>query len=178
MEKRFQARDVTAKERKLVGYAARFGQPTRIGDFTEVIERGAFKRSLDAGADVLALVDHDATRLLGRTASKSLRLWEDEHGLAFELALPQTTLANDLLALTERGDINGMSFGFRVRPGGETWSADRTHRTLRDVELVEISVAQSFAAYQSTSVQARSQAHLSDDPWTLRVRLMEMEAGQ
>jgi len=177
MEKRL-SRDVTTKNRRLTGYAARFGSTARIGDFVERIEPGAFRRSLESGADVVALIDHDASKLLARRASGTLRLLEDAHGLRFEIDMPATTVANDLLELVERGDVHGMSFGFRARPGGEQWSNDRTQRTLTDVELVEISVAQSWAAYAETSVHARSRQEASDDPWQLRVRLMEQEAGQ
>lgn len=177
MEKRL-SRDVTTRDRKLFGYAARFGSTARIGDFSETIQPGAFKRALESGADVVALVDHDAGKLLARRSSGTLRLTEDAHGLRFEISMPPTTMANDLLALVERGDVHGMSFGFRARPGGEQWSEDRTKRTLTDVELIEVSVAQSWAAYSGTSVHARTRQEDSDDPWLRRIRLMQQEAGQ
>lgn len=145
-----------APGRRLVGIAAPFNREARIGDFTEVIAPGAFSASLARpGGDVLALLDHDPTRLLGRQASGTLRLEEGAAGLAFDLALPQTTLGNDLLALVERGDVRGMSFGFR--PVREDWPA-RDRRVLQAVDLIEISVIQAFAAYDATTVQARGRA--------------------
>lgn len=177
MEKRL-SRDVTTKNRRLTGYAARFGSTARIGDFSETIRPGAFARTLESDADVVAILDHDPSKLLARRSSGTLRLTEDAYGLRFEIDMPPTTMANDLLALVERGDVHGMSFGFRVRPGGDQWSADRTQRTLTDVELVEISVAQSWAAYSDTSVHARTRQGTSDDAWELRVRLMEQEADR
>jgi HK97 family phage prohead protease len=39
---------------------------------------------------------------------------EDDTGLRFELTPPNTQLGNDVLELVERGDISGMSFGFRA----------------------------------------------------------------
>ena len=140
-------------QRKLAGYAAVFGQETRISDFTEVIHPGAFAASLK-GRDILALVDHDPSRLLARTKSGTLRLEEDSKGLRFELDLPDTTEGRDLLALAERGDIGGMSFGFTVARSGERW--DGKKRELRAVTLHEISVVHAWPAYQGTSVEPRA----------------------
>ena len=106
------------------------------------------------GKDILALVDHDATQLLGRTAAGTLKLSQDSKGLAFEIDAPDTTLARDVLALAERGDIGGASFAFTVRANGETWSGG--NRKLRSLNLFEISVIQSWPAYPGTTVIARA----------------------
>jgi HK97 family phage prohead protease len=143
-----------AAGRKLIGYAATFGTPAKIaGRFTETIRAGAFRSTLaKADADVLCLVDHDGSRLLGRTRSKTLRLNEDARGLAFEVDLPDTTLGRDILTLAERGDLGGMSFGFEVID--DHWPNPST-RELRSVALAEISIVHAFPAYPSTSVAAR-----------------------
>ena len=146
--------EVRAAGRRLEGYAATFNTPAPIGGFTETIRSGAFARTL-AKPDILALVDHDPGRLLARTASGTLRLAEDTRGLAFDLDLPDTTLGRDVLALAQRGDLGGMSFGFR--PVDEAWPA-RDRRELRAVDLVEISVVHAFPAYPATSLAARSRA--------------------
>lgn len=106
------------------------------------------------GHDVLALADHDPARLLARTRSGTLRLSEDSRGLAFDLDLADTSTARDVLAHAERGDLGGMSFAFRVRPGGEAWSGQR--RELRSVDLAEISVISSWPAYPDTSIAVRN----------------------
>tara|TARA_R110000772_G_scaffold124792_4_gene231392 strand:- start:745 stop:1290 length:546 start_codon:yes stop_codon:yes gene_type:complete len=152
----------TTNNRKLVGHAARFGVSARINrEFTESIAAGAFRRSLTNGTDVLGVIDHDVTRLLGRTKSGTLRLREDDVGLAFEVDVPDTQQGRDILALAERGDLGGMSFSFRVPTGGERWNASRTERTLTDIDLLEISVVSSWPAYEGTSVTARA-ATLTD----------------
>src|SRR3546814_12849922 len=84
IEKRATA-GVTANGRKLSGYIAKFNSPTTIGSFTEVIRPGAFRSSLQSGVDILALADHDASKVLGRTQSGTLTLTEDDAGLAFAL---------------------------------------------------------------------------------------------
>ena len=152
VERRGAPGTVAAKGRRLVGYAARFGVQTNIGSFRERIAPGAFTESLASGRDILALVDHDPKALLGRTRSGTLTLREDDDGLAFDLALPDTRAAADLLALAERGDIGGMSFGFVAKD--DHWTGDL--RELRAVELHEISVVQSWPAYEATSINVRS----------------------
>ena len=149
------ASELRAAGRKLEGYAAVFNSETRIGGFTEVIKPGAFRYALEARADVLALVDHDPSRLLARTSSGTLRLAEDSRGLSFEIDVPDTQLGRDVLALAERRDLGGMSFGFRVHK--EAWPAN-DQRELRAVELIEVSVVQSWPAYSATTVEARRRA--------------------
>ena len=138
--------------RRLEGRVANFGTEARVGDFTETIAPGAFGASLGAGKDILALVDHDPTRLLARTKSGTLRLSEDAKGLAFSLDLPETQAGKDVLALAERDDLGGMSFGFTVPRGGERWTG--RWRELTRIELREISVVSAWPAYPDTSVAA------------------------
>lgn len=152
MERRA-ATELRAKGRRLEGYAALYGVDTRIKDFTEVILPGAFADTLAKRGDVLALVDHDAKRVLARTKSGTLRISEDSRGLSFDLDLPDTSYGRDVLALAERGDLGGMSFAFTVPDKGECWQGDR--RELRSVTLHEISVVSSWPAYPGTIVQAR-----------------------
>ena len=152
IERRGAAIGVKASGRTLSGYAATFNDPTAIGGFTERIAPGAFTRSLASGRDVLALLDHRADVLLGRTRSGSLKLSEDSKGLRFELSLPDTAAARDVIALAERGDLGGMSFGFVATD--EAWNGDT--RELRSIELHEISVVQSWPAYQTTEVSLRA----------------------
>lgn len=156
--------------RTLQGYAAVFNVPATIGGFTETILPGAFRASLAAGADVLALVDHDPTRLLARTAAETLRLTEDARGLAFVLDVPDTTTGRDVLALAQRGDLGGCSFGFRATD--EAWPA-RDCRELHAVDLVEISVVQAWPAYSQTSVQARGRG-LMGAAAAVRARVLAM----
>ncbi len=59
-----------------------------------------------------------------------------------------------MLALAERGDLGGMSFGFMVPKGGEEWDGEK--RTLLKVDLKEISVVPAWPAYPDTSLALRS----------------------
>lgn len=153
-ERRAQSVEVRTRGRRLEGYAALFGVRASVGGQAEEIRQGAFTGALASGQDVLALVDHDPGRLLARTRSRTLRLSQDSTGLAFDLDLPDTGEGRDVLALAERGDLGGMSFGFTVAPGGETRSGGV--RFLEALRLHEISVVKAWPAYEGTSVAARS----------------------
>lgn len=138
----------------LRGYAAVFNSETEIGGrFREVIAPGAFADTVDG--DIRALVGHDSRRVIGRTKAGSLRLEEDERGLAVEIDLPDTSDGRDLAVLVERGDIDGMSFSFTVRK--EEWddTVDPPLRTIRAVELLEVS-AVTWPAYADTELAMRS----------------------
>jgi len=152
-ERRSLAVEIRAKGRTLEGYAATFNKPAEIGGrFVETIAPGAFAASLRDQGDILALVDHDPSRVLARTRSGTLRLAEDTRGLAFTLDIPDTSAGRDVLALAERGDLGGMSFGFTALDEHR----DGNVRELRGVELHEISVVLAWPAYDGTVVHARS----------------------
>ncbi len=151
IERRY-AQGATVEGRQLVGLAAPFDVVTLIGEFSERIAPGAFARSLAAGRDVLALADHDAAKVLARTRSGTLTLRETAQGLEYALTLPDTTTGNDIKALAARGDLGGVSMGFRcIR---DSWEG--TTRTLHEVELHEVSVVSAWPAYPSTTVALRS----------------------
>ncbi|GKS58193.1 hypothetical protein YTPLAS18_17200 [Nitrospira sp.] len=159
----------------LHGYAAVFNTlSTNLGGFFERVQRGAFAESLKR--DVRALFNHNSASLLGRTRSGSLKVFEDQHGLAFELRLPDTQLGHDIRELVSRGDVSQMSFGFSVPDGGDTWTyeAGRTIRVLRKVELWEISLVVD-PAYSSTSVMLREMiAGLADMLAARRLRVADL----
>lgn len=148
--------EVKQKGRTLYGYAALFNSSTNLGEFAEVIRPGAFTRTLSAlsAQNIRAIYEHDNKSLLGKVGSKTLRLKQDDVGLAFELDLPDTTLGRDLVELVTRGDISGCSFGFL--PVSDSWKdGDVPLRELRDVDLFEITLT-SQPAYADTSVQLRA----------------------
>lgn len=148
---KLKTRDATDNESaKITGYAAVFNSKTSIGDwFEEIIEPGAFARSLSENGDIRALFNHNWDNVLGRTKSGTLRLEEDERGLKFDIELPNTSVGRDLAESMERGDINQCSFGFWITE--ETWdySVEPALRTVHEVELYEISVV-SIPAYDDT----------------------------
>ena len=135
---------------------------------------GAFAASLRDGRNIVALADHDRRALLGSTASGTLQLREDDHGLAFDLRLPDTSVGRDIAVLVERRDIQGCSFGFTVPQGGDNW-LDRGDgsmlRELRNVNLAEVTVTPQ-PAYADTALALRSRPSLwNTDPDRMARRL-------
>jgi uncharacterized protein len=103
-----------------------------------------------------ALLNHDSNFVLGRSKNGTLRLWEDERGLAIEIDPPATRWANDLLVSIGRGDIDQMSFGFTTAE--DRWESidGETRRTiLRMDELFDVSPV-TFPAYPETDVALRT----------------------
>ena len=145
--------------RRLVGYAAVFDSASEdLGGFTEIVRQGAFKRSLESSkTDPLALVAHIPHLVLGRRSAGTLRLAEDSKGLSFEIDMPDTTTARDLMVSVERGDIRGASFAFNVAPDGDKWDVqgEQVIRELRDVTLHEITITPT-PAYPDTEVARRA----------------------
>lgn len=150
------------EKRTIAGYAAVFNSEADIGGFfREVIKPGAFADSLKS-ADVRALVDHNSGRVIGRSKAGTLRLTEDERGLAVEIDLPDTTDGRDIGELVNRGDIDGMSFGFRVTHDEWDESVEPNLRTIHKIELHEVS-AVTWPAYADTSLALRSRDKSKDE---------------
>ncbi len=143
---------------RLVGHAAIFNSPSQdLGGFTEIVLPGAFTRTLKTDRDPLALVHHMPQLVLGRRSAGTLKLSEDAKGLAFEIDVPDTTTARDLIVSVERGDVRGASFAFSIPAGGDRWDVrgDKVIRELIDIDLHEITIT-AQPAYLDTSVARRS----------------------
>lgn len=138
---------------KITGYAAVFNKWADIGGwFRESIKPGAFKKSIKEN-DIRALWNHDPSYVLGRNKSGTLKLREDDKGLAVEIDPVQATWANDLLVSMRRGDVNQMSFGFSVNKQEVDYEKDE--RVLVDVTLYDVSIV-TYPAYPQTTAQVRS----------------------
>src|SRR3546814_12364278 len=109
--------EVRAQGRRIEGYAATYGSEARLGGFVETIAPGAFRSTL--GGDILALLDHDAGKVLGRTRSGTLRLSEDSRGWAFSLALPDTQAGRDVEEVGREAWRGGVCQEVRIQGGAE-----------------------------------------------------------
>lgn len=137
MERRMAVSDLEFREDSgaltLTGYASTFDQPYDMGWYSERVDPNAFQRTLGRKPDVRLLVNHDGLPL-ARTTSGTLSLDTDERGLLVSASLD----ANDpdverLAPKMARGDLNQMSFAFRVV--SDVWEDDMSKRTLRELDL-------------------------------------------
>jgi uncharacterized protein len=142
---------IDTRGKTLHGYAAVYNVESEdLGGFREKIAPGAFSGVLDA--DVRALLNHDPSQVLGRTKSGTLRLFDEQRGLRFEVDLPDSPLGENVREAVRRKDIDGASFRFTV--DRDSWSGDlRTVESVR--ELKDVTVA-TFGAYPAASVELRT----------------------
>lgn len=154
----FTVRNIEARQAedgtlRMAGYAAVFNEPSLPLPFTERIAPGAFTKTLQETPDVRLLINHEGLPM-ARTKNGTMRLYEDQTGLYFEAELADTQEARDLHTLVARGDVDQMSFAFRVIR--QNWNKDRTERTLTEVSLADGDVSiVTYPAYPATSVEAR-----------------------
>ena len=145
-----QAEDGTMR---LSGYAAVFNDASVPLPFKESIAPGAFRKTLSETPDVRLLVNHEGLPL-ARTKNGTLTLTEDDRGLYMDAVIADTQEGRDLYTLVQRGDMDQMSFAFRVVR--QKWSEDRSTRLLTELSLADgdVSVV-TYPAYPTTSVEAR-----------------------
>jgi len=154
----FTVRDVEARQAadgtmRLAGYAAVFDDPSVPLPFVERIAPGAFRKTLSETPDVRLLINHEGLPL-ARTKNGTLTLTEDSRGLYMDAEIADTTEGRDLYKLVERGDVDQMSFAFRVIR--QKWSEDRSMRTLIELSLADGDVSiVTYPAYPTTTVEAR-----------------------
>lgn len=128
-----EVRDDDADGITLNGYASTFDDPYDMGWYTETVASGAFKRTLGRKPDVRLLLNHDGLPL-ARTTSQTLTLDTDSRGLRVSANLdPSDPDVASMVPKMRRGDLNQMSFAFRV--DSDVWEDDFSKRTLRELDL-------------------------------------------
>lgn len=167
-----EVRDVADGKPVFVGHAAVFGQRTLIGrmpwGFYEEFDAGAFADTIaDGGAslglDQAMLVDHATYYVVSRAAAGTLRLSEDQTGLAVESDLDtRLSYVSDLVTNLGNGNITGMSIGMYVDE--DTWSMEEISsdagpisvevRRITKASLAEVS-AVTFPAFPQTDAALR-----------------------
>lgn len=133
VEKReFRMENASYEGETVRGYAAVYNSDSEwMGGFYEQIASGAFDSVLDN--DTRAYFNHDENLLLGRVSSGTLRIGSDERGLWYEIDLPNTSYAKDLVELMKRGDVTQSSFAFLIER--DRWE-ERDGKTYRIIEKV------------------------------------------
>lgn len=146
---------------KFEGYAAIYGQEADLGDFTEEVARGAFRKPLAGNPNVPMFWDHnDKYPPLATTGGGTLKLAEDVRGLHVQAELdPDHLLYPTLRSMIRRGDVTGMSFGFVAGPGNSRVEnrGGRPHRVITNFKHI-LDVSPTWVpAYAGTSAELRSQ---------------------
>jgi len=155
----------TDDEGNITGVPIVFEQPTSIGGwFEETIARGAISESVLK--DVALFYNHDLnTKPLARTRTGKLKFSIEDDGVHMTANVNrERSDANDLYLAIQDGDIDGMSFMFRIED--EEWSdldTDYPKRRITKIGYVQEVSAVNYPAYEGTSINARSDESLDND---------------
>lgn len=172
-ERRYYAFEIRAEQNDndvgiVTGRPIVYDSKTDLGDWFEIIDRGALK-----GADlkdVRFLVNHNTdmiplARSRNNNANSTMQLTVDDEGMAIRVNLDveNNSDAKSLYSAIRRGDISGMSFMFRVE--GEAWEDLDSEKPLRRItsisNVIEVS-AVTFPAYDATTITARNKDALDN----------------
>lgn len=162
---------------KIVGYAAVYYDGTRSTEFElwpglrERIAPGAFDNALAPAGEIVGLLNHDPSSLLGRRSAGTMRVTSDSVGLRYEIDVPDTQIGRDTVESIRRQDLGGSSFSFEVRNDGQEFSksGDGEIRTLTDLNVGDVGPV-TFPAYDATTTSLRSrgedgEARSAYDAW-------------
>lgn len=125
------------------------------GTFRERLAPGCFDACLADSPDIIATIDHDADKILGRSSAKTLRLKPSETGIDVEVDQSEYSYARDLAVAIDRGDISGMSFIFDVTRDMWGREDDVPLRTVVIADIYEVAFVH-FPAYAVTSAGMRA----------------------
>lgn len=145
-----------AAEKIISGYFIVFNSETELyeGCFEEIAPESFDNVDL---SDVRALIDHETSKVLGRTKPGTLTLSVDAKGVYGEIKVNENdTEAMNLYSRVQRGDVDQCSFGFNILDEEMESRDDGSYKfTIKAIELFEVSVV-TFPAYADTAVEARS----------------------
>jgi len=146
----------------LEGVPIVFNQMTDLGWCNEIIEPTALDNA--DMKDVRFLVNHDInsipfarSRNNNKNSTMQLEVKEDGLHIRVDLDTEKNPRAQELHSAVERGDIDQMSFMFRV--DGEKWEdldSDHPTRHITSISKIFEVSAVTFPAYEGTSLNARS----------------------
>lgn len=162
----------TADTSTVEGYASVTEKPYEmydmLGPYTEIVRAGAFGKTLAEHPQVQLLLNHRGLSM-AYTKAGTLRLAEDTTGLAIEAEVNnRRSDVQDMLHAIDDGDVDEMSFKFRVPKGKSLWSPDYTQRDITEVNIHrgDVSVV-NFGANDGTAgslaVRAQDLDGLDDD---------------
>lgn len=166
-----EVRSDEGKPTRIIGHPVVYNRWSEdLGGFREKVMPGALTKTL-LESDIRILFNHDPNYVLGRNRSGTATFTDQAKALRMDVTPPDTQTVRDMvLEPMRRGDVNQMSFAFRVagpafireKPGetipsgtGEVWNADYTERELHSLQLYDVSIV-TFPAYVQTDAQVRS----------------------
>lgn len=134
-------------ENTFEGYAAVF---RNVDSYRDVIEPGAFSKTIKESKRVKILWQHDPYNVIG----KPTHMEEDNHGLFVKGQISPTALGRDVMQLLKDGVIDELSIGFNTIK--DEWDNEKNVRRIREVKLWEFSPVTFAANDQALITDAKS----------------------
>lgn len=175
------------------GLAAVFDKPFEVPDqqYRESIEHGAFRKALSSGENIPMFYNHGLKSdqvPLATTGAGTMQLREVPNGLAVVADVADTQLGRDVRVSAARGDIKGMSYGFKAGRGNTDYSRERDGFVRRSIKAINkiLDVSPTWnPAHPGTVAEFRSLALLQEasesaDPlqrFLVGVDLTQLEEG-
>jgi HK97 family phage prohead protease len=130
--------------------------------FIEQIHPDAFKRSLEKDRDIMGFVGHTDDPLSSfARIGENMTITSNEKVMSVRALVPDTQAGRDLMCLSQRNIIQGVSFEFAVNGDGEKWEkrGQQDLRVITDARLYAINPV-AWPAYDDSSltVSMRSKA--------------------
>jgi len=166
METRLQTTELAIREQanqasSVAGYAVYWNKPAVITDTTGRKFRETFKPNSFTFDEVFGLVNHDIRNILATRSAGLMTVEQDQHGLRFEITLPDTTLGRDTLSNVRAKNYKGASVGFNVVEDRWDFKGQPSVDILK-AELKEISLTPIPAHTSTVSVRCVPLVNLSD----------------
>lgn len=123
--------------------------------FVEQISPKTFQRALEKSDNVLCLLNHEPSRVLGSTKQGNIELFEDNIGLR---AICKIT-DGEVIEKAKKGKLRGWSFGFEaLKEHEESLENGLKRRFVDEMNLVEVSIIDEhkIPCYVGTSIETRA----------------------
>ena len=139
-----------------------------LGWFQEVIDPTAFNKTLADGANVFAFWAHSSEEVLASRDAGTLALSVDSIGLHFSAELRED--CRPRFEAVARGDVVGVSFGFITQKEEWDYEQEPALRTLKEVQLLEVSPGVAFPAYSGAQSDAVYRSIREEQPRLVEAR--------
>lgn len=124
--------------------------------FVEQITPKVFQRAIEKNEDVLCLLNHEPSRILGSTKRGNIELFEDNIGLR---AICEIT-DSEVIEKAKENKLRGWSFGFEaIKEHEETAGENLKRRFIDEMNLAEVSIIDNrkIPCYVGTSIETRAE---------------------
>lgn len=124
--------------------------------FVEQISPKTFQRAIEKNDDILCLLNHEPSRILGSTKDGNIELFEDNIGLR---AICKIT-DREVIEKAKKNKLRGWSFGFEaVKEHEEPIKEGLKRRFIDEMNLAEVSIIdeRKIPCYVGTSIETRAE---------------------